>query len=330
MKPTAAGRPRFLAVTGPTASGKTELSLALAGRFHAEIISMDSRQLYAGMDIGTDKVSPEARARLPHHGLDLVTPDERYSAGRFARDARRWIDEIEGRGALPLLAGGTGFFLKAVLEPIFAEPEMDADRVEALRSYLRRQDADRLGRWVRRLDEARAELAVEGGPQRMSRTLEVALLTGVPLSRWHRDAAADAPPVRGLVVVLELPREEMDARIDARVGDMVERGLVGEVRSLLEKGYGVDAPGMTGTGYREIARHLMGEATLEEAMEEIRRNTRRYARRQLTWLRHQLPDSAVRVDATLPVEAQLALAAEAWRSAGGVPLSARTAPELAQ
>jgi tRNA dimethylallyltransferase len=297
--------PRFLAITGATATGKTELSLALARRMPIELVSMDSRQVYRGMDIGTDKVEVEARVRVPHHGLDLVEPSERYSAGRFARDARRWIHEIETRGALPVLVGGTGFFLRAVMEPIFAEPEMDRGRLERLRAWLKERSTEELARWVHALDPERAELAVEGGPQRMSRTIEVALLSGIPLSRWHVEAPAEAPAVGGVVVVLELPREEMDRRIDDRVTRMVERGLLDEVRGLLEAGFDVADPGMTGTGYREVAAHLRGEQTLEDSMEEIRRNTRRYARRQLTWFRHQLPPTAVSVDATAPLSDQV-------------------------
>jgi tRNA dimethylallyltransferase len=309
--------PRFLAVTGPTASGKTDLSLALAERLAVEIISMDSRQVYRGMDVGTDKVRDDARGAVPHHGLDLVGPEERYSAGRFARDVRRWIPEIEARGRLPLLVGGTGFFLRAVVDPIFAEPEVDADRLEALRGWLGAQDRERLERWVQRLDPERAEVAIQGGPQRMGRALEVALLSGRRLSWWHREAPAEAEGVPGLVVVLDLPREEMDTRIDERVAAMVERGLVDEVRGLLDAGHGLDEPGMSGTGYPEIARHLAGGSTLDEAVEEIRSNTRKYARRQLTWFRHQMPDSSVRIDATSSVETQRDRVLEAWEQAGG-------------
>lgn len=311
------GRPLFLAVTGPTASGKTDLSLALAERVRAEVISMDSRQVYRDMDIGTDKVGRAARAAVPHHGLDLVAPDERYSAGRFARDARRWMDEIHGRGALPLLVGGTGFFLRAVLDPVFTEPPLDPDRLEALRAWLKSQSRERLQRWVERLDPERARLASEGGPQRLGRTLEVALLSGRPLTWWHRAAPSEGDGLPGVVVLLDLPRDEMDRRIDERVAGMLERGLVEEVRALLAAGYPEDAPGLTGTGYREVAAHLRGEATLDQAVEEIRRNTRRYARRQLTWFRHQLPESTLRVDATAPVGEQADAALAAFERAGG-------------
>ena len=309
------GRPRFLALTGPTASGKTDLSTALAERIPIEIVSMDSRQVYAGMDIGTDKVRPERRAAIPHHGLDLVEPNERYSAGQFGRDARRWIAEIEGRGALPLLAGGTGFFLKAVLSPIFAEPALDEHRLLRLRTWLSQESPESLAAFASALDPERAPLAIEGGPQRMARTIEVALLTGVPLSRWHREAPAEAPGVPAVVVVLDLPRGEMDRRINARVQRMVDRGLEDEVRTLLGAGYVDTDPGMSGTGYREMAGYLRGDSTLDEAMDEIRLNTRRYARRQLTWFRHQLPEGAIWIDATRPVEEQAAVALNALNGA---------------
>ncbi|NNF13633.1 MAG: tRNA (adenosine(37)-N6)-dimethylallyltransferase MiaA [Gemmatimonadetes bacterium] len=309
-------RPRFLAVTGPTTSGKTALSLALARRGPVEIVSMDSRQVYRGMDIGTDKVRAAARASVPHHCLDLVDPGQRYSAGRFARDARRWIADIEARRALPLLAGGTGFFLKSVMDPIFAEPPLDGNRLDALRGWLAEQSTETLAGFVRALDPERAEIAIDGGPQRMSRTIEVALLSGVPLSRWHREAPRDGEGVPGVVLLLELPRDEIDARILRRVHRMIDRGLVDEVEALLAAGYTDEDPGMTGTGYREIARHLKGECTLGDAVEQIATTTRRYARRQLTWFRHQLPDDAATVDATLPVDEQVDAALRALAATG--------------
>lgn len=309
--------PRFLALVGPTASGKTELALALARRLPCEIVSVDSRQVYRGMDVGTAKATPSERAEVPHHGLDLVDPDQRYSAGRFARDARAWIGDIEARGRVPLLVGGTGFFLRALTDPIFAEPPLDRARVEALRRWLSRQPRGLLEAWVARLDPERADLAAQGGPQRLSRTLEVALLTGRPLSRWHREAPPDGEGVRGVVVRMELPREELDRRIRARARRMVEEGLVAEVRGLLARGYRADAPGMTGTGYREIVAHLEGETTLEEAVEAVAAATRRYARRQLTWLRNQLPPDAVALDATAHLAERVEAVLQAWRRGGG-------------
>jgi len=306
----------FLAIVGPTASGKTALSLQVARALEAEIVSMDSRQIYRGMDVGTAKVDAASRAAVRHHGLDLLDPDQRYSAGRFARDVRRWIREIRARGHVALLVGGTGFFLRALMEPVFQEPPMDAVRREALRRYLAAQERERLAAWVRRLDPERAELAVQGGPQRMSRTLEVGLLTGRPLSRWHREAPPDGEALTGLVVVLDVPPEELDRRIAERVRRMVEDGVLEEVRALLDRGYGADAPGMTGTGYRELARHLAGDITLDEALALVERSTRRYARRQRTWFRNQLPrgpGGALVLDGTASTAEQLRAVLEAWR-----------------
>ena len=304
--------PTFIALTGPTTSGKTQLSCALARILEVEIISMDSRQVYKGMDIGTDKVPDDVREQVPHHALDLVHPDERYSAGQFARDARDWIKEIIKRDRVPVLAGGTGFFLKAITEPVFSEPPLDSARLKKIRRYLSALDYKVLAKWVEKLDPERASLAIDGGPQRMSRTIEVALLTGKPLSSWHRESPSDVAALTGLIIQLELPREELDRRINDRVTYMVERGLVSEVRSLLEAGYTFDDPGMTATGYREIAHYLEGGQTLEEAMEEIRRNTRRYARRQLTWFRNQLPPSVCMIDATASINVQAKAVLDAW------------------
>lgn len=290
--------------------------MAIAKLMPVEIISMDSRQVYAGMDIATDKVRQEDRGAVPHHGLDIVTPDDRYSAGRFARDARRWIKEIRSRGRLPVLVGGTGFFLRAVLEPMFAEPEVDRDRQARLRAWMSEQPRGRLEAMVTALDPERAPLAIEGGPHRMGRTIEIALLTGRRLSEWHRSALPGGEGVPGVVLVMELEREATVARIDERVSTMVERGLVDEVRGLVEAGYGDDTPGMTGTGYREMTAFLRGERSLDEAVEDIRINTRRYARRQVTWFRHQLPDSAVRIDAAWPVREQVDVAVKAMKAGG--------------
>jgi tRNA dimethylallyltransferase len=306
-----------LAVVGPTASGKTALSIPLARVLGAEIISMDSRQVYRGMDVGTDKVRKEERAWVPHHGLDLVDPDRHYSAGRFGRDARGWIREIRGRGRLPLLVGGTGFFLKALVDPVFREPAMDPARRERLRRWLDTRPRSELARWVRRLDPERAELAEAGGPQRLSRALEVALLTGRSLSWWHRHAPPDADPIPVRVVLLELPRDELYRRIDRRAEAMFQRGLLEEVEGLLAAGFEPSHPGMTGTGYREAAGVIRGELTLDEAVDRVQRVTRGYARRQLTWFRHQLPPHPLRVRALEPVPGQVEAVVRWWREGTG-------------
>lgn len=308
-------RPVALAVVGPTASGKSRLAVEVARTLDGEVVSLDSRQVYRGTDVGTAKITEADRRGVPHHGLDRVDPGERYSAGRFAREARAWIAGIRGRGRVPVLAGGTGFFLRALTDPIFREPRMDGARRKALGTWLEAQPRETLERWARRLDPARASLAAEGGPQRLVRTLEVALLTGRPLSWWHREAAPEGEPVPVLTVVIDLPREELDRRIDARAARMFEEGLVEEVRSLLASGWAPDDPGMSGVGYREVAAALAGETTMEEALDAIRTATRRYARRQLTWFRNQLRGPTLRLDGLLPVEEQRDRVVAAWRAA---------------
>lgn len=287
-----------LVITGATATGKTALAIDVAQRVEGEIISMDSRQVYRGMDIGTAKATLEQRARVPHHGLDLVEPDERYSAGRFALDARRWIAEIRARGRVPILAGGTGFFLRALTHPLFRQPPMPARRRRALNRWLSGRPLAELRRWLEVLDP-RTGVALErrGGRQRVERALEVVLLSGRPLSWWHTHAPPDAEPLRPRTFVLDLPRKALYRRIDDRVGEMVEAGLVEEIERLLEEGYGAGDPGMSATGYAELIPYFADGRSLDEAIGLIRRNTRRYARRQLTWFRHQLPRDAVWLDA---------------------------------
>jgi tRNA dimethylallyltransferase len=290
-----------VAIVGPTASGKTALSIEVATRIGGEIISMDSRQIYRGMDIGTAKASTAQRARVPHHGLDLVDPDERFSAGRFARWARARIEEISRRGAVPMLVGGTGFFLRALTHPIFQEPRLDPVRREALSRFLAERDEATLRRWVEALDEPSAHrLSTWGGRQRLLRALELPLLTGRPLSWWHAHAPPEADPLRPLTFVLDLPIATLDTVIARRVNEMVLAGLVDEVASLVRRGYNERTPGMNATGYVELIPYLRGEIPLEAALEAVRRNTRAYARRQMTWLRHQLPPGAIRLDATRP------------------------------
>jgi tRNA dimethylallyltransferase len=311
-------RPRAIAVVGPTASGKTALSVEVARRLDGEVISMDSRQVYRGMDVGTAKATPEQRGAVPHHGLDLIDPDQRFSAGEFARRARRWIEEIRGRGRVPLLVGGTGFFLRSLTHPIFRQPALDPERRHRLETYLQGQDTDRLRRWLRLLDpSSAARLEGWGGRQRLLRALEMPLLTGRSLTWWHARSEPEADAVPTLVFVLVADRERLFATIDRRVDDMVEQGLVEEVRSRVAAGFDESAPGMTATGYVELIPYLRGERSLEDALELVRRNTRAYARRQMTWFRHQLPEGAMVLDAARPV-AELAEAVERrWEETTG-------------
>jgi tRNA dimethylallyltransferase len=199
---------------------------------------------------------------------------------------------------------------------MFREPPLERERVAALRAHLASFPVETLAEWVRVLDPPRARVARAGGARRMIRTLEVTLLSGRPLSWWHGRGAPDAPALEGPIVVLELPAEELDRRIDQRVDRMLAAGLVGEVRALLAAGYGPDDPGLTGVGYREVVGHLRDGWSLDRTRDAIRRRTRRYARRQLTWLRNQLPDVGVlRLDATSPEPRLVEAIVDTWRRA---------------
>jgi tRNA dimethylallyltransferase len=292
--------PEALALVGPTGSGKTALSIEVARRLDGEIISMDSRAVYRGMDIGTAKATPEEQGGIPHWGIDIAEPSERFSAARWADYAREKMGEIRARGRVPMLVGGTGFFLRALTHPIFQEPELDPDRRARLFQWMERQTDAELHRWLSALDPESAErLRDWGGRQRLMRALEVPLLTGRTLPWWHRHSPPVEAPVPVLPFVLEVPRDRLYAGIDRRVTEMVEAGLLDEVRGLVEK-YGEAAPGLNAHAYIELFPYFRGERSLDEALDLARANTRAYTRRQLTWFRTKLPEGAVWLDATRP------------------------------
>jgi tRNA dimethylallyltransferase len=301
-----------LAITGPTGSGKTALSVEVARRLDGEVISMDSRSVFRGMDIGTAKPTPEERGAVPHWGIDLVEPSERFGAGRWARYAREKIAEIRGRGRVPMLVGGTGFFLRALTHPIFTEPPLDPAARDRITRLMERLDDAELHRWLAALDPESAErLRAWGGRQRLMRALEVPLLTGRTLPWWQCNSPPEAEPVPVLTFVLELPRERLYEGINRRMTEMAEAGLEDEVRALVAR-YGEVAPGLNAHGYAELMPYLRGERTLDAALDLARKNTRDYTRRQLTWYRTQLPADTPRLDATRP-RAELAEATvAAW------------------
>jgi tRNA dimethylallyltransferase len=279
-------------IVGPTAAGKTAVAGALAALTDIELISADSRQVYRGLDVGTAKPAAAQRAAAPYHGLDLIAPTERYSAGRFARDAARWIGEIRARGRLPVVVGGSGLYLRALFEGLLEEPELDGSRRERLRSVLTRMEPGDRGRWARRLDAG----FQGGGSQREMRALEVALLAGTPLSGLQRSAPAHPSVARPWYARLALPRDVLRQRIDARTRAMLAGGLVEEVQRALHCGVPRDAPGLSGLGYSEAVAHLDGRMTLRELELAVAASTRRYAKRQETWFRHQLPESVTVLD----------------------------------
>lgn len=278
-----ASTPPLVAIVGPTAVGKSALALEVAQRLGGEIVSADSRQIYRGMDIGTDKPTPEQRRLVPHYLLDVVEPDQVFTLAQYQRAAYDAIADIHRRGRLPLLVGGTGLYVRAVLEGLNI-PEVPPD--PALRSELEAfaaaEGAQALHARLAALDPDAAGRIDPRNVRRVVRALEVTLLTGVPISRLQQ---ASPPPFRVLRIGLTRPRPALYARIDRRVDAMVEAGLVEEVRRLLQAGYSPSLPALTGLGYRQIIQYLQGEVSLAEAVAAIKQQTRRFVRQQYTWFR---------------------------------------------
>ncbi len=284
-------KPLIPVLVGPTSVGKTAVVLALRAYWAPVVISADSRQIYRGLDIGTAKPTAEERRLVPHLGIDLVDPGERYSAGRFAADAANWLRD-PGSDRRPIVVGGTGFYVRALADGLFREPPLPRDRRDQLRQWARH--AEGLGRWAARLDPQYGG----GGRQRAERVVEIALFTGRPLSWWQARAKAEGI-MRPWYVHLSLPREVLHQRIEARVHAMLEAGLVDEVRRVLARGVAPNAPGLDAVGYREVVQHLQGTLPEEELAGTISVATRRYGKRQETWFRHQLiGHPVVTLDAT--------------------------------
>ena len=306
----AAGRVPVL--VGPTAVGKTAVALALAAHWPLEVISADSRQVYRRLDIGTAKPTKKERARVVHHGLDLIDPGTRYGAGHFARDACGWIAAVLASGKMPVVVGGTGLYVRALAEGLFREPVLDPARRRHLDAWTARLEPLELVRWAGRLD---ADFR-GGGRQRAARAIEVALLTGAPLSHWQR-AASEGGAIDPWYIVLTAPRAVLHARIARRAEEMVRRGLIEEVASVLADGYHAGTPGLDGIGIREAVDFLHGCRSRDSVAEAIAVSTRQYAKRQETWFRHQVEGSVLTLDATRPPERLAAEIAEAWKRARG-------------
>jgi tRNA dimethylallyltransferase len=270
---------KLLVLSGPTGSGKSELAVRLAERIDGEIVNADSMQVYRGMDIGTAKPPAEALARVPHHLLNIVSPDENFTASDFRREAAAAIADIDRRGRKAIVVGGTGLYIRALLEGLVDSPTGDPE--------LRLQFADVTGEeLLRRLFLVDPETASRLHPNdrvRIIRALEVFSQTGRPISAFRSEHAFSGTYYDTLKMAIRVERQELYRRIDCRVEQMLQDGLVDEVRSLLASGYSREFKAMRSIGYKEVAAYLEGETALDEAVTLIKRDTRRYAKRQMTW-----------------------------------------------
>jgi tRNA dimethylallyltransferase len=278
-----------IVIAGSTGTGKTAVAARLARSMNGEIISADSRQVYRYLDIGTNKSGtwdPRRKLRIaesvPQHLTDIIDPSEWFSAGDFVRIASERLESIAAEGKVPFIVGGTGLYIKALIDGLAPLPEKDEEIRRELREKAERYGSDHLYRELKKVDPVSAEKN-RGNPQRLIRALEVYLLTGEPLPVHH----ARTKPYKGTFVQFGLrwPREDLYRQLDARCETMLRSGMLEETRSVMDKGFAPDAPGLQSIGYRSIVSMLNGTLSLEEAADQLKRDTRHYAKRQETWFR---------------------------------------------
>ena len=314
---------RLLAIVGPTAAGKSALALRLAEATEAEIVSCDSLQVYRGLDIGSAKPTAEERGRVPHHLLDLLAPDEEFSAARYAQLARQAISEIVERGGLPIVVGGTGLYLRALLAGLFPGPSRDDALRARLDGIAERFGDARLHRLLTRVDPVAAGRIAVRDRVRVVRALEVFRLSGRPLSAQHGHQEQPLAGYATYVVGLAPPRDVLRARVVERTRGMLSAGLIEEARRLVTDGYGATRA-LDAIGYRQARAVVEGRLSIAVAEQEIVTQTMRYAKRQMTWFRHQaeaswFTDAAVAFDS-----------ARAWlRGAGSAPRAFDARPSSA-
>lgn len=273
-----------IVIVGPTAVGKTALSIAVAEKFSGEIISGDSMQVYKGLDIGTAKVTTEEMHTIPHYLIDEVEPQTPFTAAKFQKATKQYIHQIAGRANLPIIVGGTGLYIQSVFYD-YNFGTIAEDRT--YRKELEKLDNDVLWEQLKALDSLSAERIHANNKQRVIRALEVIRATNKPFSalHTHKEPVADLRP---LFIGLDLPREQLYARINARVEIMLQAGLVEEARNLYEQGLDKNLPAMKGIGYKELFAFFEGDISLKAATDQIKQNSRRFAKRQLTWFRNRM------------------------------------------
>ncbi|PZD93742.1 tRNA (adenosine(37)-N6)-dimethylallyltransferase MiaA [Paenibacillus sambharensis] len=277
---------RLLVLIGPTAVGKTRYSLEIAKAWNAEIISGDSMQVYKGMDIGTAKLPLEEQEGIPHHMIDICEPEHPFSVAEFQERSRRLIEEISGRGRLPFIVGGTGLYVEAVCyNYVFSESGSDEAFREEMQLYAEENGAEALHSRLQDIDPVTAQRIHPNDIRRVIRALEVFHTTGTTMSEQLAGQKKESP-YELCIIGLTMPREKLYDRVELRIDQMMEEGLVEEVKGLLEAGVPESAIALQGLGYKEIVPYLKGETSLDEAVYTLKRDTRHFAKRQLSWFRH--------------------------------------------
>ncbi|MBQ9092199.1 MAG: tRNA (adenosine(37)-N6)-dimethylallyltransferase MiaA [Anaerotignum sp.] len=279
----------LIVIGGPTACGKTGFSIKLAKEIGGEIISADSMQVYKYMDIGTAKVTPEEADGVPHYLIDELDPDEEYNVMVFQQKAKAYMEQIWAKGKVPILVGGTGFYINALLyDNDFTETENDTSYREECYRLAQEQGPEVLYERLKEIDPEYADIIHANNVKRVTRALEYHYLTGQKFSEHNAQQKEKETPYDAAVIILTMDREKLYERIELRIDIMMEQGLLSEVKGLLDRGYTPDLVSMQGIGYKEFMPYFNGACTLEEAVTQLKTNTRRFAKRQLTWFRRQI------------------------------------------
>lgn len=279
----------LIVIGGPTACGKTGFSIKLAKEIGGEIISADSMQVYRYMDIGTAKVTPEEADGVPHYLIDEFDPDEEYNVMLFQQKAKAYMEQIWAKGKVPILVGGTGFYINALLyDNDFTETDNDTSYREECYRLAQEQGPKVLYERLKEIDPEYAAIMHANNVKRVTRALEYHYLTGQKFSEHNAEQKEKETPYDAAVIILSMDREKLYERIELRIDIMMEQGLLEEVKGLLDKGYTPELVSMQGIGYKEFIPYFNGECTLEEAVTQLKTNTRRFAKRQLTWFRRQI------------------------------------------
>jgi len=290
---------KLIIIAGPTASGKTAVAVALAKQLNGEVVSADSMQIYKGMDIGTAKPTIKERENISHHMIDIIKPNEQYSAAQFQLQARAAIADIQARGRVPILCGGTGFYINAVLYDVeFAKDDesihpLDVDERNRLVDFAERYGPEKLYAMLREADPAAAMAVHPNNIKRVSRALSYIQTTSLLFSEYNTAQKQQPPVYDAIFCRLSIDRPVLYQRINMRAHAMFDAGLVDEVAGLMAQGYHPGLASMQGIGYKEVAGYINGKCTREEAAEAVKQNSRRYAKRQETWFRNQNPHALI-------------------------------------